>query len=347
VSILHEVKQAANTPGSRIAPRSWRQEFAAAFRDPVELVAELGLPREVLPSARAGEALFPLVVTRSFVARMRHGDAADPLLRQVLPVAAEDEDVPGYTTDPVGDLAAEQTPGVLHKYKGRVLVVAAPACAIHCRYCFRRHFPYDAAPRGSAACDAACAYVESDPSVHEVILSGGDPLLLSDATLAEWSERLAAIAHVKRLRIHTRLPIVLPSRVDDGLLAWVRATRELGLAPWIVVHSNHPAELVDDCAEALGRLVDAGVAVLNQTVLLRGVNDDEETLAALCERLVDLRIQPYYLHQLDPVAGAAHFHVPEARGRELIAILRARLPGYAVPRFVREEPGEPHKTDLV
>jgi EF-P beta-lysylation protein EpmB len=347
VSILHEVKQAANTPGSRVAPRPWRQELAAAFRDPAELVAHLGLPESLASRSRSAEALFPLVVTQSFAARMRRGDPDDPLLRQVLPVEAEGDEAPGYVTDPVGDLAAEQTPGLLHKYDGRVLVVAAPACAIHCRYCFRRHFPYDEAPRGSDACDAACAYVAADPSVHEVILSGGDPLLLSDATLTQWSERLAVIPHVKRLRIHSRLPIVLPSRVDDGLLGWVATTRELGLAPWIVVHSNHPAELEGACAAALARLVDAGVPVLNQAVLLRGVNDDAETLTALCERLVDLRVQPYYLHQLDPVAGAAHFHVPEARGRELVAELRRRLPGYAVPRYVRETPGEPHKTDLL
>jgi KamA family protein len=171
-------------------------------------------------------------------------------------------------------------------------------------------------------------------------------LLLGDAALLLWSERLAAIPHVTRLRLHTRLPVVLPSRVDDGLLRWLRASRELRLTPWIVVHSNHPAELVGDCAAALTRLVDAGVPVLNQSVLLRGVNDDASVLTELCERLVDLRVQPYYLHQLDPVAGAAHFRVPESRGREIVAELRRRLPGYAVPRYVRETPGEPHKADI-
>ena len=342
---MHEVQHAASNAGSRVASGGWRGDLQAAFRDAKSLLCALGLPPH-LAGDGAAERLFPLVVTRSFAARMRPGDAADPLLRQVLPVPDETAESPGFVADPVGDLAAERSPGLLHKYDGRVLVVAAPACAIHCRYCFRRHFPYDETPRGTDACDAACAYVAADPSLHEVILSGGDPLLLSDAMLTRWSERLAAIPHVRRLRVHTRLPIVLPSRVDDGLLGWLRASRELGLATWLVVHSNHPAEVVGECAEALTRLVDAGVPVLNQTVLLRGVNDDASVLAELCERLVDLRVQPYYLHQLDAVAGAAHFRVAEERGRSLVAALRRALPGYAVPRYVREDAGEAHKIDI-
>lgn len=330
--------------------QTWRRELAAAIREPEVLVRELGLPSgvasDLVAAAEAARGLFPLVVPRSFLGRMRRGDPHDPLLRQVLPVEAETSETPGYVTDPVGDRAAERAPGVLQKYAGRALVVAASSCAVHCRYCFRRHFPYDAAPRGARALDAACEVVERDPSLHEVILSGGDPLLLGDALLLRWSARLAALPHVRRLRVHTRLPIVLPSRVDDGLLDWLRATRELGLAPWVVVHANHPSELVADCAEALERLVDAGVPVLNQAVLLRGVNDDEDVLVRLCERLVDLRVQPYYLHQLDPVAGAAHFHVDESHGRDLMTALRRRLPGYAVPRYVREAPGEPHKLDI-
>jgi len=347
VSILPELHHAANTGGSPGTASTWRSDLGAAFRDVGDLTRELGLPERVERSAGAAETLFPLFVTRSFAARMRPGDPDDPLLRQVLPIDVEAREAPGFVTDPVGDLASERSPGVLHKYEGRVLVIAAPACAVHCRYCFRRHFPYDAAPKGMEACDVTCAYVEREPSVREVILSGGDPLLLGDSVLLRWSERLAAIPHVTRFRVHTRLPIVLPSRVDDGLLAWLRASRELGLTPWIVVHSNHPAELVGDCADALARLVDAGVPVLNQTVLLRGVNDDEDVLTALSERLVDLRVQPYYLHQLDSVAGAAHFRVPEERGLELVAVLRRRLPGYAVPRYVREDPGEAHKIEVL
>jgi len=346
VSILHEVHHAANNASSRAAPTAWQRELASAYRDVAALVRALDLPAGLVAAADPGESLFPLVVTRSFAARMRRGDAADPLLRQVLPLAMESHETDGYVTDPVGDLAAEQSPGLLHKYAGRVLVIAASACAIHCRYCFRRHFPYDAAPRGSDALRAACAYVRADPSVREVILSGGDPLLQSDGALTRWSEALAAIPHMRRLRVHTRLPIVLPSRVDAGLIEWLDRTRELSLAPWIVVHANHPAEVVGDCADALTRLVDSGVPVLNQAVLLRGVNDDAAVLAELSERLIDLRVQPYYLHQLDPVAGAAHFHVSEERGRAIVADLRARLPGYAVPRYVREDAGAAHKTEI-
>jgi len=346
VSILHELHPAANT-GNGTSPRSaWRRDLAGAIRDLPALLDALDLSPAAVPAARAATDAFPLVVPRSFVARMRPGDPADPLLLQVLPAPAEAAPAPGFTADPVGDLAAVRAPGLLHKYAGRVLVVAAPACAVHCRYCFRRHFPYDAAPRGREACDAACDVVAGDPSVREVILSGGDPLLLGDDVLRRWSERLGAIPHVRRLRVHTRLPIVLPSRVDDGLVDWLRATREAGLSPWVVVHANHPAEIAGDCAEALARLVASGVPVLNQSVLLRGVNDDTDVLADLCERLVDLGVRPYYVHRLDPVAGAAHFDVPEERGRAIVAALRRRLPGYAVPRFVREDPGAPHKTDL-
>lgn len=346
MSILHELHPAANTGNATSARSAWRRDLAAAIRDLPALLDALDLSPETVPAARTAEAAFPLVVPRSFLARMRPGDPADPLLRQVLPVADEAGPVPGFTADPVGDLAAVRAPGLLHKYAGRVLVVAASACAVHCRYCFRRHFPYDEAPRGREACDAACDVVAGDPSVREVILSGGDPLLLGDDVLLRWTARLAAIPHVRRLRVHTRLPIVLPSRVDDGLIGWLRATRDAGLSPWIVAHANHPAEIAGDCADALARLVATGVPVLNQAVLLRGVNDDEHVLADLCERLIDLGVRPYYLHRLDPVAGAAHFDVPEERGRELVAALRRRLPGYAVPRFVREDPGAPHKTDL-
>ena len=185
--------------------------------------------------------------------------------------------------------------------------------------------------------------IAADESIHEVILSGGDPLVLVDSLLAELAERLAAIPHLRRLRVHTRLPIMIPQRIDAALLGWLRGTR---LAPIMVIHANHPAELEGPAAAAIGRLVDAGVPVLNQSVLLAGVNDDLDVLAALSERLIDLRAMPYYLHQLDRVAGAAHFEVPPARGLELLAGLRRRLPGYAVPRYVQEVPGEPHKAIL-
>jgi EF-P beta-lysylation protein EpmB len=231
----------------------------------------------------------------------------------------------------------------LHKYQGRVLIVTTGACAVHCRYCFRRHFPYENGPKSLADWTAAFAHIESDASIHEVILSGGDPLTLVDATLVHLAERIAAIPHVRRLRVHTRLPIMIPERVTPGLIDWLTGTR---LAPVVVVHANHPAELVGPAAAAVRRIVQRGVPTLNQAVLLRGVNDSTDTLAALSERLIDLGAMPYYLHQLDRVAGAAHFEVPVSEGLRIVNELQRRLPGYAVPRYVREVAGEPYKIEL-
>lgn len=272
---------------------------------------------------------------------MRHGDPHDPLLRQVLPLDIEMEPAPGFTSDPVGDDAAKLQPGLLQKYRGRALLITTGACAVHCRYCFRRHFPYSESPRSLTAWQGVLEQIAADSTIDEVILSGGDPLTLVDTHLAELARRMAEIPHVRRLRIHTRLPIIIPQRVTDELLAWLRGTR---LSPIMVVHANHGQELDDDVLEALARLVDSGVPVLNQAVLLRGVNDSVDALAELCTKLVNARVMPYYLHQLDRVAGAAHFEVPIERGRELLEQLRGRLPGYAVPRYVIEQPGEVSKT---
>jgi EF-P beta-lysylation protein EpmB len=275
---------------------------------------------------------------------MRIGDADDPLLRQILPRGEERlQHLPGFAADPVADAAAEIAPGLLHKYAGRALLVTTGACAVHCRYCFRRHYPYDEAPRSLAEWQPALDALAADPSIDEIILSGGDPLTIVDETLAELAERLAAIPHLRRLRIHTRLPIVLPQRVDAALLAWLTGTR---LTPWVVLHANHAAELDDEVAHALGRLSRAGVPLLNQAVLLRGVNDSLEALEALCRQLIELRVTPYYLHQLDRVAGAAHFETDEPEGLRWIEQLRSRLPGYAVPTWVREVPGAASKLPL-
>jgi EF-P beta-lysylation protein EpmB len=274
---------------------------------------------------------------------MERGNIHDPLLRQVLPLAEELSSPPDFTHDPVGDMAAQQAPSMLQKYHGRVLLVTTGACAVHCRYCFRRHFPYSAAAPATSAWQGALDAIAADDTLHEVILSGGDPLVLVDSVLADLAERLAAIPHLKRLRIHTRLPLMIPQRIDTALLGWLRGTR---LAPVMVIHANHPNELQGSAAAAIERLVDAGVPVLNQSVLLADVNDDIETLAVLSERLVELRAMPYYLHQLDRVAGAAHFEVSVTRGLDLIAELRRRLPGYAVPRYVKEVTGQPHKITL-
>ncbi len=313
----------------------WPTELAAAIRDPDVLCDALELSTAVREAARRAASLFPVVVPRSFLARMRIGDPGDPLLRQVLPLDAEADGVTGFSNDPVGDTAAEIAPGLLHKYQGRVLLIAAGACAVHCRYCFRRHYPYDAAPRRREDWRPALDQIQADSSIHEVILSGGDPLVLSDSRLSDLVEHIDAIPHVNRLRIHTRLPVVLPARVSDRLIHILTAART---TPVVVIHANHPNEIVRDCADALRRLVRSGITTLNQSVLLAGVNDSVDTLALLSERLVDLGVIPYYLHQLDRVAGAAHFEVPERVGLALVAQLAGRLPGYAIPKYVREVP---------
>jgi EF-P beta-lysylation protein EpmB len=315
----------------------WQYALKTAVRDAVTLCRLLELPAELADESTQAGNTFPVFAPLAYVARMRPGDPSDPLLRQVLPLLAERDPTPGYSTDPVGDLAAQREAGLLQKYSGRALMVTTGACAVHCRYCFRRHFPYSDAPKSIDNWLPALNRVSADASIHEIILSGGDPLTLTDGQLAELVGRIAAIPHVNRLRIHTRLPIVIPQRVNAELLGWLRGTR---LTPIMVVHANHAQELDPATCFALSQLVDAGVPVLNQAVLLRGVNDTVDALATLCERLVDLRVMPYYLHQLDRVAGAAHFEVPESVGRELIKQLRARLPGYAVPEYVREVEGE-------
>ena len=292
------------------------------------------------PQRASGD--FSLLAPRPYLARIQPGDPADPLLLQVLPQAAEMTTPAGYKPDPLGEADALCGHGLLRKYQGRILMVTTGACAVHCRFCFRRHFPYQNTPGGSGW-GAALREIAADRSTEEVILSGGDPLMLPDAALARLAGELAEIPHLRRLRIHSRLPVMIPQRVTDELISWIRGSR---LSPMMVVHVNHPAEIDQEVAAAFGRLVDAGIPVLNQSVLLRGVNDRADVLAELCRRLVDLRVIPYYLHQLDPVAGAAHFEVPIATGIALVAKLRALLPGYAVPRYVRETPGGTSKEVL-
>ncbi len=324
--------------------RTWQEALKDAVRDPAELCRLVELPDSVVGEARNAGGQFPLFVPRGYVARMRVGDARDPLLRQVLPIDAESQSVPGFVTDPVGDRAASRAAGMLHKYHGRVLLVMTGACAIHCRYCFRRHFPYDESPRSLEDWRPAIEEIAADTEIVEVILSGGDPLMLVDSVLGALVEELGAIEHVRRLRVHTRLPIVLPERVTDALLDILSGSR---LMPIVVVHANHAQELDADVAGALGLLRRAGIVLLNQAVLLTGVNDTVEAQALLCERLVDLGVMPYYLHQLDRVAGAAHFEVPVAEGRRIVEALRGRLPGYAVPRYVHEVAGAVSKIEFV
>lgn len=325
-------------------PRTrWQEVLADAVTDPAELLGILGLDRSDLPQMQMAARDFPLRVPRGFIARMERGNPRDPLLLQVLPAAEELLAALGFVTDPVGDLASRQTPGLLHKYHGRALLIATGACAVHCRYCFRRHFPYadeSASPRGW---EEAIGHLAADPSITEVILSGGDPLSLSDRRLRQLTGALEAIPHIVRLRIHTRQPVVLPERVDDGLLEWLRGIR---LQKVVVLHINHPREIDATVAQACRDLTASGATLLNQSVLLAGINDSSDTLADLSEALFAAGVLPYYLHLLDRVCGASHFEVAESLACGLIAALTSRLPGYLVPRLVREIPGMPSKTPV-
>ena len=320
-----------------IQESDWRDELRAASLDTAELLAALGLPATLATPVDG----FPLRVPAGFVARMRHGDPDDPLLRQVLPIAAEHDVVPGFGDDPCGDLDAVAAPGLLQKYRGRALLVATGACAIHCRYCFRRAFPYaeQAAADPEQLRDALAAL----PDVEELILSGGDPLTLSDRRLGALIAAADSVPQLRRLRLHTRVPVALPARVNDALCALLAASR---LEVVVVIHANHPNELDDGVAAALTRLRTHGATLLNQAVLLRGVNDSVETLASLSTRLFATGVLPYYLHMLDRAAGTAHFEVPPEAARELHQALAARLPGYLVPRLVREVPGADCKQSL-
>lgn len=322
----------------------WQQELARAISDPAELLRVLELDGALLPGARRAAKLFRLRVPHPFVARMRRGDPADPLLRQVLPLDAETLAVPGYRSDPLEETVAGVDDGVLHKYHGRALVIATGACGVHCRYCFRRHFPYGDSRAARDGWRPVLERFRNDTTLTEAILSGGDPLSLSDARLAQLVAGLDAVPHLRRLRIHTRQPVVLPSRVDGRLLDWLRRTR---LQRLIVLHVNHANEIDDEVAGAAAELRAAGAVLLNQSVLLRGVNDSVDALCALSDRLFTAGVMPYYLHLLDPVAGAAHFDVAEAIAVRLLAGVQARLPGYLVPRLVREIPGETAKTIVV
>jgi L-lysine 2,3-aminomutase len=325
------------------ATAPWRRELAAAFRDPQELCRFLGLDAAVAVEAAAATEGFPFLVPRAFASRMRRGDPDDPLLLQVMPRAAEGQVAAGYAADPLDEARFLAGPGLVRKYRGRALLLMTGGCGVNCRYCFRREFPYAESGATRRGLEAALDAVAADASLTEVILSGGDPLLVGDEELAAVVERLGAIPHLRRLRVHTRMPVVLPSRIDTGLESVLGRSR---LSRVVVIHANHPAELDDDVAEAMRRLAALPAVLFNQAVLLRGVNDSAATLEGLSERLVEIGVVPYYLHVLDQVRGAAHFEVPEAEARRLHRALQDSLPGYAVPRLVREVPGEPSKTWL-
>jgi EF-P beta-lysylation protein EpmB len=321
----------------------WQRQQARALREPERLLEALQLPAELSAEARTAAGHFPLRVPEAFVSRMHPGDSTDPLLRQVLPLAEETADAEGFVRDPVADTEARAGRGLLHKYRGRVLLITTGACGIHCRYCFRRHYPYQEEHLQGEAWQQTLDYLAADAEIHEVILSGGDPLTLGDKRLAAMAADLEAIPHLSRLRIHSRQPVVLPARVTDALAALLGGT---SLDTAMVLHINHANELDEEVDAALDRLRRAGVSLLNQSVLLKGINDDADTLVALSERMFQAGVLPYYLHQLDRVQGAAHFEVEDARALELLEAMRTRLPGYLVPRLVREVAGAASKLPL-
>ncbi|MGM0571174.1 EF-P beta-lysylation protein EpmB [Marinobacter sp.] len=323
---------------------TWQSLLARSVTSPGVLLRRLGLDHSQLErGAEAGHHAFPVRVPEPWLARIRPGDPDDPLLRQVLPLAAEGDEQNGYVRDPLQENDASPTPGLIRKYRSRALLMVTGQCAINCRYCFRRHFPYPDHRLSPEQRDQVITTLRASPEINEVILSGGDPLAVNDRLLSGWARALATVPSLTRLRIHSRLPVVIPQRVDDALLEWIS---ECPLKLVLVVHVNHPREIDDDVRQALAKLARVGVTLLNQSVVLRGVNDHADTLAELSECLFGAGVLPYYLHAFDPVAGAHHFDVQDDEARALVRELQARLPGYLVPRLVREVPERPGKTLL-
>jgi len=281
---------------------------------------------------------FPLNLPKRLADKIEKNRLDDPILRQFVPLVDETHSQPGFTADPVQDQTFRAAPKLLHKYHGRALLLATSGCAMHCRYCFRQNFPYETTDRSF---DAEIAYLASNPTLTEVILSGGDPLSLSDPALASLFTSLHAIPHLRRIRFHTRFPIGIPERINTSFLSLLATSPQ---QIYFIIHSNHPRELDPDVISALKKIQTLGIPVLNQSVLLKGVNDDEETLLALCTALVDAGITPYYLHQLDPVAGAAHFDVSDEKATSLLRHVQENLSGFGVPRLVREEPNRLSKS---
>jgi EF-P beta-lysylation protein EpmB len=319
---------------------TWQRSLQHAFRKVDELLHFLELDPAQVPECDSTSS-FPMLVPREYAARMGKGDPRDPLLLQVLPVRDEQIIDEAFLADPVGDSASEVAPGLLHKYESRVLLITTGACAVHCRYCFRRHYPYDEKPKSWLQWQTALQSIERDSSIEEVILSGGDPLSLNNNRLRQLIEAIESIPHVQRLRVHTRFPLMIPNRIDDPLVEILGSSRLRTVLVW---HINHAQEIDVAVATAARDLQQAGILQLNQAVLLRSVNDSLPDQIELSKRLIDVGILPYYLHQLDRVHGAMHFECRESLGIELVNAMREQLSGYAVPRYVREMPGELSKS---
>jgi EF-P beta-lysylation protein EpmB len=322
---------------------SWQGALANAIRDPLELLSLLDLTGDENIKQLYHPEKFKLLVPLSYIAKMKKGDWNDPLLKQVLPVQDETKSVAGFIADPVGDLDSVISSGVLQKYQGRVLLITTGACAVHCRYCFRRHFPYANSMPDKNKWQETLANISADESIHEVILSGGDPLMIPNERLKAMCSDLAEIPHVKTLRFHTRIPLFLPERIDSDFVSWLT---ELPIQKIMVIHANHANELDQLVGDVLANLHEAGVTLLNQSVLLKGINNNVEALAELSHRLFEFQVLPYYLHQLDKVEGAAHFEVNREDALNLLKDLIKELPGYLVPKLVEEVSGERSKRAL-
>lgn len=325
-------------------PEKWQEILADLISEPKELVEFLGLDPEARPSSLAACTDFPMKVPKPFAARMMRGNWNDPLLKQVWPDIAEELKDDSLVADPLQEAQFNRQPGLLHKYQGRVLLTAAPHCAIHCRYCFRRHFDYQSNTPGRAQWRSSLDYIAADNSIAEVILSGGDPLAAPNGYLGWLLGELDSIPHVQTIRIHTRLPVVIPQRIDAGLLSLLG---NLGSRCVIVMHCNHPNEIDHAVTKSIEALGEDGHILLNQAVLLKGINDEVNVLSELSHALFACGVLPYYLHLPDQVAGTGHFLVSEHEAVALIDSLQAELPGYLVPKLVKEEPGQASKTRLV
>ncbi len=324
--------------------RNWQTQLNDLVTDPFELLQLVQLStQDLLSGAVLASQDFKLRVPRAFVEKIEKGNPFDPLLLQILPHHLELEEHPDFVTDPLAEEQANQLSGVLHKYKSRFLLTLTGACAVHCRYCFRRHFPYQENLPKSQDWLNIKQYLQSQPEINEVILSGGDPLTLSNQKLQTWIERLEQLEQIKYLRIHSRVPVVIPNRVEESLISLLKKSR---LRIILVIHSNHPNELDQQTSQCLHALVRENITVLNQTVLLKGVNNSAEVLSALSYRLFDMGVMPYYLHVLDKVKGAQHFDLKQAEINQIYSQLLANLPGYLVPKLVREIAGEPNKTPI-
>ncbi|WP_154222190.1 EF-P beta-lysylation protein EpmB [Marinicella rhabdoformis] len=289
----------------------------------------------------SGHLLFPTVITESQLTQADLDNPLDPIALQYIPQPSEQQLHPGFKTDPVGDIDASQSPGLIHKYKGRVLLIASGTCAVNCRYCFRRHFEYsnNFAPRNNWK--EAVDYIKQDTSIHEVILSGGDPLTIQTKTIKALSDQLLALPHIKTLRIHSRIPVVLPERIDSDFINYIKT---LTLNKVLVLHINHSQELSQEARCAIRDLKSANVTLLNQSVILKSVNDQAKTLIDLSHKLHDLGVIPYYLHVMDKVQNASHFDVPLALAKNLHQQLQEALPGYLVPKLTAEIKGQKSKT---